>query len=489
MKPTICNIATQVQAGSEVGTIDSMHQDVTAERFVELLFRSGLIPVEQVETVLAEVGYSPEQRRISARSLAERLVVRGTLTQFQASKLLRGRYLGLVMGPYKLLTPLGSGGMGRVYLAQDQRRVTQARVPYIGATSESEYPWESLIALKVLPPRLAVEEPRMIQRFEREERYYRRVSHPHLVRLEEAGQWQGVRYLALEFVPGRSLQNLVAHWGRLDPDRAIRLFADIAAGLQHLHEQKLIHRDIKPANIMVTAQGTGKILDLGLAMAVDEPPPLDIRIAGGQGYIVGTMDYIAPEQARHATAVDHRADLYSLGCTLYFALTGTPPFPGGSKKDKIRWQRWAEPLPIQQLNPTIPPPLARLVEWLMAKRPEHRPESAQVVHNELLNLAHAERSKLIIPVLSAQETINLYDTEATVTDWWTEASSDTVTVGDVVRGASIGEDQTLFPSRSLFPSAPAPLSMFTLRELLVIALLLIGIFALFVGLLWCCHSP
>ncbi|MCS7271953.1 MAG: serine/threonine protein kinase, partial [Gemmataceae bacterium] len=207
---------------------------------------------------------------------------------------------------------------------------------------------------------------------------------------------------------------------------AIRFFADVAAGLHHLHERQLVHRDIKPANIMVTPEGAAKILDLGLALARDEPLPEDIRIAGGKGYIVGTMDYIAPEQARDATAVDHRADLYALGCTMYFALAGTPPFPGGSKKDKIRWQRLVEPLPLRQLNPAVPVPLAELIHQLMAKRPQQRPSSAEAVRSQLLSFSSGSRTALSVPAISFQEAVATYrGGETTATDWWGESSEDT----------------------------------------------------------------
>jgi serine/threonine protein kinase len=398
-----------------------MSSEVSAARFVELIGRSGVVPAERLPRILAELGYeASSSSHWSARALADRLIERGLLTHFQAAKLLRGRWIGLVVGSYRVLAPLGRGGMGMVFLAQDQRTASDSAAA--GEVGGVPPVWEGLVALKILPPHLARKEPRMQERFEREQRYYQRVQHPRVVRMLEAGEGQGIRYIALEFVPGRSLQELVSRWGRLEPERAIPLFAEVAEGLQHLHEQNLIHRDVKPANIMVTPQGSAKLLDLGLALATDEPPPQDIRIAGGKGYIVGTMDYIAPEQARHATAIDHRADLYALGCTLYFALTGTPPFPGGSKRDKIRWQRQAEPIFIRELNPVVPPALAELVHRLLAKDPAQRPASAWQVREELLALTQSMPSAVALPAWSAQETVELFDTDTVGTDWWEDAS-------------------------------------------------------------------
>jgi serine/threonine protein kinase len=166
--------------------------------------------------------------------------------------------------------------------------------------------------------------------------------------------------------------------------RAARLFAEAADGLGHAHEKGLIHRDLKPANIMVTPRGHAKVLDLGLALAVGEELPADKSIVGGQGYVVGTMDYIAPEQVSDSTQVDARADLYSLGCSLYFALTGRPPFPGGTSVQKMKRHRSEHPEPISDLNPTVPAEFARVVNRLMEKDPRRRYQTAAAARDALL---------------------------------------------------------------------------------------------------------
>src|SRR5262249_11195265 len=152
--------------------------------------------------------------------------------------------------------------------------------------------------------------------------------------------------------------------GPLVASRACRLFAEVASALDHAHNQGLIHRDLKPSNIMITPHDHAKVLDLGLALVQGETAQ-EREVVGGQGYVVGTMDYLAPEQADDAARVDPRSDIYSLGCTLYFALTGQPPFPGGTPLDKIRRQRDEEPVPIPQLNAAVPLPLASLVRKMM----------------------------------------------------------------------------------------------------------------------------
>ena len=172
----------------------------------------------------------------------------------------------------------------------------------------------------------------------------------------------------MEFIPGKSLYKLVQSEGPLTVDRAARLFAEIADALEHAHSQGLIHRDLKPSNIMVTSQDHAKLLDLGLAGQGEEVD--DIEVVGGKGYIVGSIDYMAPEQTRDATGVDGRADLYALGCTLYFALTGRAPFPGGGQREKVRAQRTLTPEPVNKVNPAVPERFAAILDKLMAKNPD-----------------------------------------------------------------------------------------------------------------------
>src|SRR5829696_4675177 len=278
------------------------------DQFLRALRNSGLLTDSHIDEL---VQRAPAADARDPDRLGEFFVSQGALTHFQATKLKQGTYQGLVLGAYQILSPLGKGGMGTVYLVRDMRK--QGR--------------KALVALKVLPPKRAREEDRILARFLREMDLAQRVSHPNLTRTFEAGDVGGVHYIAMEYIRGLSLGRLVSEHGPLGVARAARLFAEVADGLGHAHEKGLIHRDLKPANIMVTPRGHAKVLDLGLALAVGEELPADKRILGGQGYVVGTMDYISPEQVSDSTQVDARADLYSLGCSLYFALTGRPPFP------------------------------------------------------------------------------------------------------------------------------------------------------------------
>ena len=339
----------------------------TAEGFLRCVLRSGLLGREQLQSSLRGV---PHERRGEAQALADHLVKGGKLTRFQASKLLRGTSQGLVIGPFRVLAPLGKGGMGTVFLVRDERSA-------------------QLAALKILPPKLARTEERMLARFRREMELSQRVSHPHLARTFEVGEFRGVHYIAMEYIPGLTLSKLVAQEGPLPLPRAARLMAEVAAGLEHAHEQGLIHRDLKPSNILVTPHDHAKVLDLGLALMSGEKGG-DAAVVGGQGVIVGTMDYISPEQTLDAVSVDARSDLYSLGCTLYFALTGQTPFPGGSSRDKVMRHRNDKPTSVAALNPALPAGFVDLVERLMDKNPERRPASAAEAEAELRAWATGE---------------------------------------------------------------------------------------------------
>jgi len=386
-----------------------MPGEVSLEAFVALLLKSRLLEQGHIDRAMAsrvKPGAKVPPSPPSARELADILVRAGDLTHFQAAKLLHGRWGGLALGPYRILAPLGRGGMGTVYLARDTR------------ISEDQ-PDEVLIALKILPPRIAREQERMLMRFQREINMGKRVGHANVTRTLAGGEIDGVNYIAMEYVPGRSLQRLVGQGGRIQTGEAARVFADVAAGLQHLHERNIIHRDLKPANVMVTPTGEAKILDLGLALALGEPLPDDPRIVGGKGYILGTMDYIAPEQARNATDVGPHTDLYSLGCALYFALCGTPPFPGGTSKDKIRRQRTLEPAPLSDMNPAVPRRLARVVAQLMAKAPTDRPASAIAARELLLPFA-TPAAATTRPTI--RDAVGAVDTPETYPELWTDDS-------------------------------------------------------------------
>ncbi len=306
---------------------------------------------------LLEPGQADEFARLQAalpepRALAAELIRRGWLTPYQINQLLRGRGQELLLGSYILLERLGEGGMGQVFKARNWK---------LG----------QVVALKLIRKE-RLDNPDAVRRFHREIRAAAQLDHPNIVRAFDADKVGGTHLLVMEYVQGTDLAKLVKKDGPLAVDKACDHVRQAALGLQHAHERGMVHRDIKPHNLLLTPGGVVKILDMGLARldrrADDEGSSTMTR----EGAVMGTLDYISPEQAMDSHDVDIRADLYSLGCTLYFLLTGKVPFPGGEALQKLLKHRLDKPIPVEQLRPDVPPGVAAVVRKLMAKRPEDR---------------------------------------------------------------------------------------------------------------------
>jgi serine/threonine protein kinase len=261
---------------------------------------------------------------------------------------------------YEVLELLGSGGMGAVYKAEHRRM-------------------ERLVALKVISPSL-VDRPDMVARFGREVKAAARLTHPNIVTAHDADQVGDTHFLVMEFVEGTSLAQLVQQHGPLPVAQACDYVRQAALGLQHAFEQGMVHRDVKPHNLMRTPAGQVKILDFGLARFVRETAPARAAAPESRppglltetGTLMGTADFVAPEQAADPAGADVRADVYSLGCTLYYLLAGHAPFPEGSALDKLIAHAERTPRPLTELRGDIPAELARVVERMMAKTPADR---------------------------------------------------------------------------------------------------------------------
>lgn len=342
------------------------------DQFLRTILKSGLLDYKRLKATLRTV---PPNRREQPKQVAELLVEAKLLTPYQSHKLLQGVTLGLRLGNHAIQVPIGRGGMGTVYLARDERN-------------------GQLVAIKVLAPKRAREGERHLQRFQREMAISQKLLHPNVARTLEVGVHRGVHYIVMEYIPGQTLSRLVQSQGALSVPRAARLFAEIAAALEHAHQQGLIHRDIKPSNFMVTPDDHVKLLDLGLAMMEGEEVE-DAEVVGGKGYIVGSVEYIAPEQTRDPTQIDARADLYAMGCALYFTVTGKVPFGGTTSKEKIHAHRHLEPEPVQLRNPAVPDAFARVIHKLMAKDPNQRPPSASAVRQEMLAWADSSAPPIV----------------------------------------------------------------------------------------------
>jgi serine/threonine protein kinase/Leucine-rich repeat (LRR) protein len=280
----------------------------------------------------------PAQRYASAEELVEAL--RGWLQPER------------VLGSYVLVKKLGEGGMGAVYKARHQ---------LLGRT----------VAIKVIRPELLIDDE-AVRRFQHEIRAVAQLNHPNLVRAFDANQANGTTFLVMEYVEGADLSRLVKAKGPLPLAQACDYIRQAAQGLQHIFVKGLIHRDIKPSNLLLTTTGVVKVVDLGLARLIGPPANEVSSTLTKTDAVIGTPDYIAPEQTRVAHTVDVRADLYSLGCTFYYLLTGRPPFPEGSAVVKCVQHQTEEPEPVERLRPEVSPALAQIVRRLMAKRPEDR---------------------------------------------------------------------------------------------------------------------
>jgi PAS domain S-box-containing protein len=294
-------------------------------------------------------------------ALAQELIERNWLTSYQASKLLQGTGQELLLGEYLVLERLGLGGSGQVF---------KARHRDLGST----------VAIKLLRKEL-VNDGNALKRYHRELQAARLLDHPNILRTLDVEEVESANMLVMEYTEGATdLAKIVEQEGPLPVAQACDVIRQAALGLQHAHERGVVHRDIKPSNLLLLPGSVVKILDMGLALFTQTP---ESRTAEGrvqQGVVMGTPNYMAPEQAFEPQTVDIRADLYSLGCTFYFLLTGQVPFPEGTLVKKLRKHRKEEPTPVESIRPEVPSGVLAIVRRLMAKRPEDRYQTpAEVV--------------------------------------------------------------------------------------------------------------
>ena len=324
--------------------------------FVRTLCASGLMTVEEVKAFLGCL--SLDKRPATADQLAREMVSRGKLTPFQAHAVYQRKTLGLTMGNYVVLDRIGRGGMGHVFKAKHRKM-------------------DRIVALKILSPS-AMKSPAAVKRFLQEAKAAARLSHPNIVTAYDADEFQGQHFLVTEFVDGENLSSVVRKQGPLSVGRAVDYILQAAQGLEYAHSNGVIHRDIKPSNLLLDQQGTVKILDMGIAR-VDE---FVGKIAYGSaeeiqtsGIIIGTPDYMAPEQGQDIRVADARSDIYSLGSTLYFLLTGQVMYPGETPLEKIIAHR-DQPLPyIREIRGDVPEALERVFQKMVAKRAKDRHRS------------------------------------------------------------------------------------------------------------------
>lgn len=317
---------------------------------VETLRRGRLLEADQ----LSELNRTLSSRPADPLILARELLQRNWLTPYQINQLFQGHAGDLNLGHYVLLERLGEGGMGQVFKAREVR---------LGR----------LVALKVLRKE-RINKPEIIERFHQEIQAAAQLSHPNIVHAYDAEQIGDAHVFAMEFVEGIDLSRLVKQSGPLPVAQACECIRQAAQGLQHIHEHHMVHRDIKPANLMrANPSGTIKILDMGLARLREaEAEEAKAKRLTRLGVVMGTIDFIPPEQALDSRRADIRSDLYSLGCTFYFLLTGKVPFPVDEPMAKLLAHSCETAVPIEQLRPEVPSRVCAIVRKLMAKRPDER---------------------------------------------------------------------------------------------------------------------
>jgi serine/threonine-protein kinase len=326
----------------------------TVPSLIEALRESRSLRPAQLE----ELSRALQTQFQNPRLLAKELLDRGWLTAYQLNQIFQGRGADLQIGPYVLLQRIGEGGMGQVFKAWHRHL-------------------DRVVALKIIR-KDKLDNPETVRRFQREIEVAARLTHPNIVSAYDAGEWGRSSYIAFEYVEGTDLAKLVKECGPLPIAQACDFLRQAALGLQHALERGFVHRDIKPSNLLLShthADSPGgfgilKILDMGLAR-IQGPVNPSQELTQFQATL-GTPDYISPEQARDARSADIRSDLYSLGCTFYFLLTGKVPYPDAAPMEKLLKHWMEEPVPVEQRRPEVSPELADILRKLMAKRPEDR---------------------------------------------------------------------------------------------------------------------
>jgi serine/threonine protein kinase len=347
---------------------------------IEVLTEKRFLPPDQLD----ELNRVLRPRFSDVKTLAKYLVQRDWLTVYQVNQILAGRAQELVYGPYMILDRIGEGGVSQVFKAWHTGK-------------------NCVVALKVIREEL-LSNQEAYARFQREMHAVACLSHPNIVSSIDSDLEGHANFFAMEYVAGTDLGKLVQLTGPLKIPIACDYIRQAALGLQHAHEHGLVHRDIKPPNLFltgatlpsapptpsrtrtgtlesgsgsiptVTGKGEIKILDMGLARLREANTPSGEQVVAltQEGTMMGTPDYLAPEQARNAKAADIRSDIYSLGCTFYFLLTGQPPFPGNSVMQKLFQHQKEEPKPIESIRSNVPPGLSAILKKMMAKQPAER---------------------------------------------------------------------------------------------------------------------
>jgi eukaryotic-like serine/threonine-protein kinase len=335
---------------------------ISVDEFSKRVSETGILPSSELSALQRD--FLSESSSLEGDSFAKFLVRRKKLSKYQAQAIYQGKERGLVIGKYMLIEEIGGGAMGRVYRALDRQL-------------------KRTVALKRLRSHRRSSDT-AVKRFTRESEIVAKLQHPNIVQLYDAGEFGNTHYLVMQYIEGRDLKSVVKDEGPREVHDAISLTLEVARGLNYAHthsEGMVIHRDIKPSNILLSRDGRVTILDMGLARLVqpDEEEESEDRLTG-ESQLMGTPEYISPEQVVDARRADHRSDIYSLGCTLYFLIHGTPPFPRDSAIKMLQAHCKDPPPPLFAAGKYVPDELNAAYLKMVAKRPDDRFQSmAEVV--------------------------------------------------------------------------------------------------------------
>lgn len=339
----------------------------TATSYIDALLRHELVSDDSIQETLGELGATPDT--VDPDELSAKLIDKELLTKWQDQQLRTVADPKFFVKRYKLLEHLSSG-LSKIYLAAH---------PSMGRQ----------VAIKILPTD-KIADTSHLERFIRECQVLATLDHPNIVRAEDLDvEGDNVYFMVLDYIEGTNLQKLVTDRGPLPYEHAINFIRQAAAGLGHAHEHGLVHRDIKPANLMLDNEGVVKVLDLGMARVSEEEceDPDEPSLTMLRNELLGTADFISPEQILDSHDVDHRADIYSLGCTFYYLVAAKPPFDHASMAQKIMAHHSEAPPRLKNYRPDVPPNLEVAIYRMMAKQPDSRPQTMDEVIRGLDELA------------------------------------------------------------------------------------------------------
>ena len=334
----------------------------SAHKVLHELTAAGLLSADQATKFDAEL-------KTGSEALLNRLVADGHITEYQAQKFRDGQASDIYFGDYVVLDKLGQGGMGTVLLAKHRRMDRE-------------------VAIKVLPV-TALDSKAAVARFFQEVKVAAQLTHPNIVHAYDAGEHHGFQYLVMEFVPGHDLARVLSELGPIPPMLALDYITQAAAGLEYAHRKGVVHRDIKPSNLLLDDEGMIKILDMGLARIGGGFDDEDSRALTTTGQMMGTVEYMSPEQAEDTRVADARSDIYSLGCTLYRLITGNGPYTRDTVVKTILAHRDAV-IPSIAMGFPEDPMIENLFQKMIAKNPDDRFQSTTLLIEALRAIADGE---------------------------------------------------------------------------------------------------